>query len=692
MFTNKYKKKGPQLRKSSISTKIVLSMSMLVIFGILLTSLTNYSKSKTMTLNIMKSDLKHLTTAKKNVLIASVDKELLGVRVRSQDQNLKDLLQADLRGENPENRAILFDKASKVMKTWMLEEGHMLEHIFLVNNQGIIVADSNNTLVSVDMNDRAYVKETLESGEQQTSEVLKSKATGAYTFVLTAPIFEDNKVIGFLGISVYTESLINYLEHDSDSTSYLLVMDHNQNLVYHPNKEKIGQPVETKEIGALAPKMNESNQAIIGELNYGYQSQKKLGLYESIPELNWLVVHTMTENVITDPIIETAKSIFALTLVIMLITIFIAIFISKKISDPIKKVTRLLKETEQLNLAHDEGFDKLIEGTDEISDMCSATLTTRSVLRNLIQEIQIVSHMLVQNTQQLEGFVRIVNENISNNSATTEEISAGMEETAATTQEISATTTDVTSTINDMTMSMNEGSNRASQITSAAHKITYEAETSLEQGKANYTEVKTFIEEALEESAKITHIQLLADSILQITKQTNLLALNASIEAARAGESGRGFAVVADEVSKLAEQSSKTATTIQDMVTQVLDSFEKLKTGTQNALVFMEDEMTQNFKRTLSMGTQYTEDSSYISEIMNALNTRALTLNASIENISHAINEVAITATENAKSTQNISQQTNMILHEIDHIKEMTQKNQSITQKLQTLINQFTIH
>lgn len=450
----------------------------------------------------MKSDLKHLTTAKKNILVASVDKELLGARVRSQDQSLKDLLQADLKGGNPENRALLFDRASKVMETWMREEGHMLEHIFLVNNQGVIVADSNNTLINVGINDRAYVKETLESGKQQTSEVLKSKATGAYTFVLTAPIFEGTEVIGFLGVSVYTESLINYLEHDTDSTSYLLVMDHKQNLVYHPNKEKIGQPVETKEIGALAPQMNERNQVLEGELHYGYQSQKKLGLFESIPELNWLVVHTMVESVITDPIVETAKSIFALTLVIILLTIFIAVIISKKISDPIKKVTKLLKETEQLNLTHDEGFDKLTKGTDEISDMCSATLTTRSVLRNLIQEIQIVSHMLVQNTQQLEGFVRIINENISNNSATIEEISAGMEETAATTQEISATTTDVTSTISDMTMSMNEGSNKASQITSSAHKITYEAETSLEEGKATYTKVKTSIEKALEESTK----------------------------------------------------------------------------------------------------------------------------------------------------------------------------------------------
>lgn len=692
MFTAKYKNKNVKPRKSSISTKIILSMSTLVILSILFTSFTNYFQNKKLTLDMMKTDLQHLTTAKKNTIVASVDKELLGASIRSQDQQLKDLLQIDAQEGNPESRAILFNKANQVLETWISQESHILEHIFLVNDQGTIIADSNPALINASINDRAYVKETLASGKQQVSEVLQSKATGAYTFIVTAPIFEGEKVIGFLGASVYTEAIINYIDFPEDATSYLLITDHNQNLVYHPVKEKIGHPVETKQIADISLQMNDSDKMIDGEFNYVYRDEKKFGLYESIPELNWLVVHTMTENVITDPIVAAAKNSIFFALLITLITILIAFIISKRISDPIKKVTQLLKDTQQLNLTHDEGFDKIIKGTDEISDMCKATLTTRNVLRNLIGEIQEVTHLLVHNTQQLEGFIHIVNENVGNNSAITEEISAGMEETAATTQEISATTADVTNTIGIMTTSMSEGTERAFQVTTAARKIAGDAEVSLKEGKATYTKVKHSIEEALEESTKITDIQLLADSILQITKQTNLLALNASIEAARAGEAGRGFSVVADEVGKLAQQSTTTATTIQDMVTQVLSSFEKLRTGTENALSFMEEEINQSFKRTLNLGTRYASSSDYLSQIMQGINTKAQTLNASVENISYAINEVAITAAENAKGTQNISQQTSKILQEIDHVKEMTKKNQGIVEQLQKLINQFTVH
>jgi len=65
-------------------------------------------------------------------------------------------------------------------------------------------------------------------------------------------------------------------------------------------------------------------------------------------------------------------------------------------------------------------------------------------------------------------------------------------------------------------------------------------------------------------------IYKIVDYIRAIASQTNLLALNAAIEAARAGEAGKGFSVVAGEIKKLAEQTEKAISEVEEVVKNIL--------------------------------------------------------------------------------------------------------------------------
>ncbi len=158
----------------------------------------------------------------------------------------------------------------------------------------------------------------------------------------------------------------------------------------------------------------------------------------------------------------------------------------------------------------------------------------------------------------------------------TKEIASAIGEISSGAQSQVSQVDEVSSLIEGILKSSNDMEERASAINTAA-KLGFE---SGEKGREMIENISKSIDEIAmyadktnksmdvltDRSMEITRV---VDVISEIASQTNLLALNAAIEAAQAGDSGRGFAVVAEEIRKLAEDSKKSASQIEQLIRDI---------------------------------------------------------------------------------------------------------------------------
>lgn len=266
-----------------------------------------------------------------------------------------------------------------------------------------------------------------------------------------------------------------------------------------------------------------------------------------------------------------------------------------------------------------------------------------------------------------------------------------MEETAASTEEMNATSSEIESAVDSIAAKAEEGAATAGSISKKANELRESFAASHHSAYNIFMDVRDKLENALEESKSVEHINELADAILQITSQTNLLALNAAIEAARAGEAGRGFAVVADEIRKLAEDSKNTVTQIQDITKTVVQSVENLSTSSHSLLTFMAGDVDRDYKTMLSATEEYKKDAEHIDGLITDFSATSEELAASMQTMLKALNEITAATSEGAGGTANIAEKTAAIAEMANEVTKQTNSSRESAERLARMVAKFKV-
>jgi methyl-accepting chemotaxis protein len=284
------------------------------------------------------------------------------------------------------------------------------------------------------------------------------------------------------------------------------------------------------------------------------------------------------------------------------IGIFIAIFLSRKISGATQAVLVQAEAIADGDLTHD---DLKIQSQDELGDLTNAINKMHDSLKRMVHDITQNSIHVASASEEL--------------SSTSQQITANSEETSAQAKVVSAATQQVSQNLQTVATGAEEMGASIKEIAKNASEAARVAGTAVKVAETT-TATVTKLGESSAEIGQVIKV------ITSIAQQTNLLALNATIEAARAGEAGKGFAVVANEVKELAKETAKATEDISQKI-------EAIQTDTKAAV----------------------EAIASISEVINQVNGISSTIATAVEEQNATTNEMSRNVSQAAQGSGEIT-------------------------------------
>lgn len=509
----------------------------------------------------------------------------------------------------------------------------------------------------------------LESSKKQITDSVKHTMVDVVN--TTSKIMENeisNSGVDDLDYDGYANNLLDVKLEGMDS-AYMYVVQNDGTMLYHPTKEKVGQPVENAVIKGVVQQLQDGKKPGTTVVEYDFNGTTKYSAYTILNNENILVL-TADESEALAGITTVTGVAVGIIAIVVLIAIIISFIMGRRLMRPLVKVSTIIEDVANGNIEAD--FSVVKESNDEIGLIIEKMKELTQSLGSIVGKIRNSSDTMSSNSYEL-------NDTSSQTLAANNEISKAVEDVAegstgmaASISKINENLLEMSNETKDINASVDEIKNQTVAVQDSS-KIMNDKIKSMQDSSHKMDEGISAISKRIETvNTTVDKVSNIVSVIEEISSETNLLSLNASIEAAGAGDAGKGFAVVAQEIRVLSDNTNTELENIKQIISSLV---EECRYCVQASGTIVEDNAKQKeeIKAVLdefgSLDEQIQKTAEKADEI-EELVTAMIELNDDITKSSNSLTDVSAA---NAAATEEMNaniEELNAMMHGVSEMAE----------------------
>lgn len=319
-------------------------------------------------------------------------------------------------------------------------------------------------------------------------------------------------------------------------SSYAYLVSADGTMLYHPTKDKVGQPVENSVVQGVVTQLQSGVVPEPEVVGYDFKGTIKYAAYAITEKGNCILVISADEDEILSPVREVTSIGIICAVVLVIVFALIGYFVVNRTVKPIIEVTHIVGKLANMDFSENEGKERLVSRKDETGMMSRAVAELRNQLMGVVSDLRDQSQRLFNASDSL-------NTNASETASTVEQVEKAVAEISDGASSQADETQKATENVILMGNMVEETAQEVDDLISNANQMKLSSDeasaTLLELEKIN-AQAKQAID-VIHEQTNTTNesamkIREATSLITSIAEETNLLSLNASIEAASRAE------------------------------------------------------------------------------------------------------------------------------------------------------------